>query len=422
MTKDGIRKSSNARIKNRTGESCSTTAGTTSQGWATVGDIMTENIATVSPEYTVVSAAKIMRGNKISCLVISDGTGLLGIATETDMLKKTMARGNDFRRIRVDQIMSSPVRSVPRDLSVIETSKIMENENIRRLVVMEEGRSVGIITQTDVVGVLASYTHSKEVSAIMTQDVAVIASSATVREAADRMASMDISCLVATDDGAVAGIFTERDFINRVLAEGLDPAKSRLNKVMSSPAVTVSADYSVLSARRLMERVGIRRLVITKYAGAREIPVGIVTQTDILGGLIATLQEAEEDYFSHLVESDKCMYAVDLDLNTTHVNHLLAELLEVTNSAELIGKPFLPEQFWAHPRERERLLAPLKKARLWGEELTLKTAKGKRLSVVLFSTPTRNIRGRISGSHGVLYDVTVGTDSTVLDKLSTATC
>ncbi|MHC4352335.1 MAG: CBS domain-containing protein [Planctomycetota bacterium] len=419
MTENAIRSSSSVQIENRTGATCGIATGSSFQAWLKASDIMTENIATVSPACTVVSAAKIMWRNNISCLIVSDNAGLSGIVTETDMLKRTIAGGNDFLTMKVDQIMSSPVRSVDCDLSVIETSEIMEAENIRRLVVLDEGLSVGIITQTDMVRALAFYTQSKEVSQIMTHDVAIVASSSTVKEAADLMASQDISCLVVMDKNTLAGIFTERDLTKRVIAAKLNPDKTRLQKVMSSPVVTVAANYSVLSAQKLMEKAGIRRLVVTQYENlldGYETLLGMITQTDILESLRATLQEEEEDYFGHLVESDQCIYAVNLDLNTTHISPSLAQLLDVTDSDELLDKPFLPERFWQNPRQRNRLLARMRRAILCVEELTLRTAKGKRLSVMLFSTPTRSLRGEICGCHGILCDVTATRDSIAVER------
>jgi len=406
MTENAIKTPSTAQIKNRTGNACCVSPSTTFQTWLAAGDVMTDNIATVAPDCTVVSAAKIMWRNNISCLVVADSGSLSGIVTETDMLKKTVANGNDFSKMKIDEIMSSPVRSVPRELSVLETSEIMEAENIRRLVVLDGGQAVGIITQTDMVRALAYYSKSKEVSQVMTRDVAAIASSATVREAAERMASQDISCLAVMDNNSIAGIFTERDLTKRVIAADLNPDKTRVRKVMSSPVVTVAANYSILSAQKLMEKAGIRRLVITEYEtlrDGRETAIGMVTQTDILESLKTTLHEEENDYFSYLFESNKCTYAVDLDFNATHVSPSLAKLLGVTDPDELLNKPFLPKQFWEYPQDRDRLLAVMEKEKLCVEELTLRTAEGKRLPVLLFSAPTRSPRGGIGGSHGIVH-------------------
>ncbi len=418
MTENAIR-SSGAQVENLTGDIRCSAPGTTFQTWLKAGDVMSENIAQVGPECTVVSAAKVMWRNNISCLVVSDNGSLSGIVTETDMLKRAVASGGNFHKMKISEIMSSPVRSIPRDLSVMETSEIMEAEDIRRLVVLDDELSVGIVTQTDMVRVLASYTPSREVSEIMTCDVAVVAGSATVREAAEQMAREDISCLVVMENKAIEGIFTERDLTRRAIATELNPDKTLVQKVMSSPVVTVAANYSVLSAQKLMEKAGIRRLVVTEYEtllDGCETLRGMITQTDILESLKTTLQQEEESYFSHLVESDKCVYAVDLDLNTTHVNPWLVELLDVTDSDELLNKPFLPEQFWQDPRQRDRLLAQMRQATLCVERLNLKTAGGRRLSAILFAAPTRSLRGEICGCHGILYDVTETRDSLDVER------
>jgi len=380
----------------------STALKTASQVWLKAGDIMSRDVAAISPQSTVVSAVRIMSNNKISCLIVTDNGHLSGIVTETDILKKAVAGGNDFRKMIVEQIMSSPVRSIPRNLSVMETSKIMEAENIRRLVVLEDERFVGIITQTDMVQALASYSISQEVSQIMTSNVAVITSSASVKEAAELMASKDISCLVAMENDAVVGIFTERDLLKRVVALKRNPAQTRLKKVMSSPVVTVSSDCSVLSANKLLERIGIRRLIVMDD----ETLLGVITQTDILKAIKARLQEEEEHYFRLMSESSNCIYTIDLDLNTTYVNPAFMKLLDVTDPDELRSKPFLPERFWNNPQEREQHLGRLKSTSMVVKELNLKTANGRRLFVTLFSTCTKNFKGEICGCQGVLYDVT----------------
>ncbi len=375
---------------------------TASRAWLTAGDIMSQDVATVSPGDSVLSAAKIMATRNISCLIISEGGNLRGIITETDVLRKALADGNDSLGMKVEQIMSSPVRNVSPGLSVMKTGKIMETETIRRLVVAEEGQSVGIITQTDIVRVLVSYTLSKEVSEIMTSDVATIPSLASVKEAAELMASRNISCLVVVDKETVAGIFTERDLLQRVVAERLRPAQTGIKDVMSSPAVTVPSDYSVSSASKLLEKTGIRRLVVADGNVLR----GVVTQTDILKAVKRRLQEDEENYLGLLSECTNCIYTLDLDFRATYVNPAFMKLLEVSDPDELINQPFLPERFWDDPRERSQLLGNLAKANVEVKELTLRTSKGKKLFVTLFSTCVKNIRGEISGSQGVLYDVT----------------
>jgi len=402
MAENMVRTFPSELAESRMRDTRSTVVKTASRIWLKAGDIMSRDVAAISPRSTVVSAVRIMSSNKISCLIVTDNEHLSGIVTETDILKKAVAGGNDFRKMIVEQIMSSPVRSISCDLSVMETSKIMEAENIRRLVVLEDERPVGIITQTDMVQALASYSISQEVSEIMTSNVAVITSSANVKEAAELMASKDISCLVAMEKDAVVGIFTERDLLKRVVAMKRNPALTKLKKVMSSPVVTVSSDCSILSANKLLERIGIRRLVVMDD----ETLLGVITQTDILKAIKARLQEEEEHYFRLMSESSNCIYTIDLQFNTTYVNPAFMKLLDMTDPDELINKPFLPKRFWNIPKEREGLFDRLKSTGMVVKELNFKTTNGRKLFVTLFSTCIKNFKGEICGYQGVLYDVT----------------
>jgi PAS domain S-box-containing protein len=181
-----------------------------------------------------------------------------------------------------------------------------------------------------------------------------------------------------------------------------DPAQTILKNVMSSPVVNVPVNYSIPSASKAMERKKIRRVVVMED----EILKGVITQTDILKAIKKKLQEEEENYFSLLGKSDNCIFVVDLNNNTIYVNPALMKLLEVTNPDELINKPFLPEQFWDNPKKRDYILNQLNKTSVEVHDLTMRTAKGKKLFVTLFSTRTKNIKGQTSGSQGVLYDVT----------------
>ncbi|MHC4586350.1 MAG: CBS domain-containing protein, partial [Planctomycetota bacterium] len=389
-------------VESRIRHSCASPSPATSRNWLEVSDIMTEDIATVCPGASVVSAAKIMSDKNICCIIVSNNGDLSGIITETDLLKKAVAKGFDFRKMTVEHIMSTPVRSLPCNLSVLDASRIMEAENIRRLVIAEDERPVGIITQTDIVRVLTSYSMWKNVEELMTSDVAAISTSATVKEAADVMASRDISCLVAMANDAVAGIFTERDLLKRVIALKRNPSETILKNVISSPVVSVPSNYSIPSASKMMEKMKIRRLLVMDDQNL----LGVVTQTDILKAVKGRLQEEEDKYFELLNKSRNCIYIVDLNNNTTYVNPALIKLLEITNPEEFINQPFLPEQFWDNPEKRDNILEQLKKASVEVHDLTLRTTKGNKLFVTLFSSRTKNIKGQTSGSQGVLYDVT----------------
>jgi len=375
---------------------------TTARTWLQVADVMSKDVATGSPDETVVSAARAMSEKKISCMVIMDNGNMAGILTETDVLRRVVRNGKDFYRTKLSQIMSYPVESVQSDLSVLDASEIMGQKRIKRLPILHEGRLVGIVTQTDLVRALTSYGLWRDVSEIMNRNVAGIQTGATVAEAAEIMTSGSISCVVALDGDKIAGILTQKDLLGRVVALMRDPACVKIEAVMSSPVTSISASYSVFSASKIMEEMNVRRLVVVRD----ERLCGVVTQTDIFTALREKLQAEEERNFSLLEESKNNIYTTDLDGVMTYVNPAFRRLLAVSDPAELVGQPFLPKRFWFNLEGRRQFQEQLRNRSTESRELTLKTVGGQKLYVTIFSSFTRDIHGRLSGSQGIVYDIT----------------
>ncbi len=262
---------------------------TTSRFWLQVKDVMSRDVITIGPNATVSSAAKIMAENSISCIIVLDNDDVVGILTETDFLKKTVAKKKGFDESRVAGVMSFPVESVSPDFSILEASRITTEKHIKRLPIIKDGQLMGVVTQTDLIRALTSYGMWWEVRDIMKTDVAGIQAKATVADAEEVMASRNISCIVVLRGEQVEGIFTERDLVKRVVAPRKDPKRVKIEQVMSSPAISIPPDCSVFSASGIMEKMNIRRLVVTED----ERLCGIVTQTDIFVAVRNKLQAEE---------------------------------------------------------------------------------------------------------------------------------
>jgi PAS domain S-box-containing protein len=399
-------------IEIKTGDIASDGLVISSWNWLNVGDVMSKEVATISPEETVISAAKIMSDNKISCLVVVDSGNVEGIITETDVLRRIGSNSKDFYRTKLGRIMSSPVESVTSDLSVLEASKIMGARHIKRLPIIDEGKLVGIVTQTDLVRALTSYGLWRDVSEIMSRNIAGIQMHASVAEAAEIMTSRRISCIMVMDGDDVAGVLTEKDMLGRVVALQRDPANTRIEEVMSSPATSVPSHFSVFSAGRIMEEMNIRRLVVMKDKHF----CGVVTQTDIFMAVRDKLQAEEEKSLRLLEESKSNIYKTDLDGMITYINPAFMKLLEVSGPDELLGQPFLPERFWFDPKEGNRFLRELEKRSIESRELILKTSTGKKKYVTVFPGFSKDAYGEINGSQGVVYDITAKKELVTLRK------
>ena len=101
---------------------------------------------------SVQNAAHRMAQRKAGCVVVTSNGDPIGIVTEWDILSRVVAEGKDASQTQVRQVMSAPVQSVSPQTKVGDALSMMVKKGIRRLVVKEGDRLVGIVTLTQVVG------------------------------------------------------------------------------------------------------------------------------------------------------------------------------------------------------------------------------------------------------------------------------
>lgn len=98
---------------------------------------------------------------------------------------------------------------------------------------------------------------------IMITDVVTTLPSTTVRQLAQLMEQTRRAAILVTEQGRSVGIVTERDIVRRVVAMRRNPDHTNVRTIMSSPLITVSPDASVTAAAQLMTQHRIRRLPVT---------------------------------------------------------------------------------------------------------------------------------------------------------------
>ncbi len=135
---------------------------------------------------------------------------------------------------------------------------------------------------------------------ILIRDVVTATKTDTVRQAADAMKKAGIGCIIVADGDRPIGIFSERDLLNRVVAGGLDPVRTLLEKVMTPNPVCVESSQALDRVFAVLAEGRFRHLPITD--GGRV--VGIVSLSDLATVLRNVLREDKyTQYFVDYMES-----------------------------------------------------------------------------------------------------------------------
>ncbi len=123
--------------------------------------------------------------------------------------------------------------------------------------------------------------HSKKSAGVITA-----MPDCSVRDACRLMRDRRIGALVVAEDGQLRGMFTERDVVNRVVSEGLDPDKTPVAEVMTSRIIAVRPDRSVEEIEAIMRQERIRHVIVAGENGV----VGMISIGD------GTAWHAAEDH------------------------------------------------------------------------------------------------------------------------------
>ena len=123
---------------------------------AKVRDIMQKNVITIESVKKAQDAAIILKEKDISFLVVVKEGKPIGIVSERDIVRKIVADNNDAQTTQLEIIMSKNFKWVEPNASIESAVQKMLNNNIRRLVVLENENLAGVITQTDLTEFLRS--------------------------------------------------------------------------------------------------------------------------------------------------------------------------------------------------------------------------------------------------------------------------
>lgn len=283
-----------------------------------VGALVSGGLLTCAPSLSLKEVALRMHRAKVSCILVTQDENVLGIWTEGDTRKLDFSN-QDLSSLSISSLMSSPVVSVNYAARLSETAAYMKEQGLRRLLVTsQDGKPIGILTQSDLVkhqGV-ENYLLMRNVGSSVRRAPLRLYASLTIAEAVVKLRETGAeAAIVEHGKGKPASIITERDLI-ALLAE--EVSALTLQELATHELFCVPRDMSLLHAVDLLREKGFRHLGVVECDEAgnpTEKLCGLLSFTDILSSI-------EYEYVNQLRVA---LEARDLALKTSTEHLLLAQ-------------------------------------------------------------------------------------------------
>lgn len=302
--------------------------------------VMSNPVITVTPEAKLSEVVTLMGYHNISVVVVVDGKFPVSIFTERSLLRLVTAGDYNPHQAIKEIILTKPITSpTGTDIHEAYLLFLQHNIR-HMIVVDDQGMLAGIATETDLLHSLGleyfvSFDNLKEVT---TQNVTSLKPDESVATALQLMNNSKISSIVIEENWKPIGIITERDIV-RLVQNGVEIHSTSLREAMSHPVRTVTTDISAHTAAGLFRKNNIRRLVIVdkneQLAGIvteTDIVKGLqsdyvnllkdVIETQVIELRTVRKQLNDKIILESMMESstDIAFVITDLDYNVLHSN------------------------------------------------------------------------------------------------------
>ena len=111
---------------------------------------MVKDVITLQTDASTYDAVKLMNKNRIGCLVALDNGKIVGILTERDLLERVLEKCKNPKETRVSEIMTRQVIVGKPDMQLVEATRLMFENKVKKLPIVEGNRLAGLVTLTDI--------------------------------------------------------------------------------------------------------------------------------------------------------------------------------------------------------------------------------------------------------------------------------
>lgn len=114
-----------------------------------VRDVMDTNVVYIDSDKSCMDSINEMLKNKVWSVVVTKEELPVGVVTERDIIRRVISKSMDINKVTLEEIMSSPLMTISPDESISTAMEMMAVNDIRRVYVVEKGKIIGRVTQTE---------------------------------------------------------------------------------------------------------------------------------------------------------------------------------------------------------------------------------------------------------------------------------
>jgi CBS domain-containing protein len=231
-------------------------------------NIMTQGYFYVEEHESMGKALGVLRDRHISFLFVLQDDMPVAIITERKVMERAV-KGMDLLTSSVNEVMSSPLLSLQPDNTIAEACEFMTKHEIRHIgIVDDRGRLRGSVTPGNIVNMLSSdsFSSSALVRDIMYTNIVLESPDANLKQAGMAMLEKRSCCAIVMEGDLPVGLVSEKDAA-RALSYGQNIATIPLNKIMTSPVVTVQEMDSIAQGIITLRTHRIHRAVVKDSQG-----------------------------------------------------------------------------------------------------------------------------------------------------------
>ena len=257
-----------------------------------IKNLMSEDLITIDKDQNLSDALKLLRKHNVSRLPVTNNKELVGIISERDIANKlgsSKYESMPASRLHISSVMVKDVFTVPQSMQLDEVAKLMLENGIGSVPVMnDDDEMVGIVSKADFVTLAVGIAFEKiTVKEIMSKDLTVVSPTERLVHARRQMLESHVGRLPVVEDESLAGMVTSKDlmraFIDFRKKVPEKYQKSQIKEVlvediMSSNPTFTSKDATIADVAKIMIETGYNGLPVVEG----DKVVGIITQTDIL--------------------------------------------------------------------------------------------------------------------------------------------